>query len=654
MIQETEFHFISIVMPLFNQRKFLKEAIESVLRQEYKQYELIVVDDGSTDPVVHEILQSFRSDLQIHIRRKIHEGPGSAVNYGVREAQGKYCCRLDSDDKLETNALKILNEYINRYPDVSYFYSSRYVIDESSKIVIGRWIPPDGIHRSIPFSRFKLNCENLCNHLICWRKKDFLAVNGMREDIRWAEDWDLALRMSEEYGFQNINEPLYNVRFHNGPRLTCIVDEGEKADVERQILDRSRATDILRKVKELPEKDSLQRKLDKLGKRVLLINNVVELYGGEISLWELARSLKRFTPIVVLPKNGPLQERFERDGIPVLIYDFEAERDESYRNFNAFQFLKSTIETYRIDVIHLNKVFGWLCEARILSKMFQIPLLVHVRGAVDIDEWLAESLSKIDKALFVSQQARQYLIENKHREIFEKVPAQRMEVVHDGRNLADYTFNSLKRKRVRGALNLDDRTIVAALVGYIDPRKGQDRFIDLANIVLKEKRDFKFLIIGEKVYKKWETYHQELLNKIEKYGLSDHVILTGYLDCKEVISAIDILVSLSSAEGLPGIVIEAMAAERVVIANSVGGIPEIIGTDGAGYLIVPNSIQQMKEIILDLANDADLRSSVGVNARKRVQKRFDVEQHVQKIEAIYTSLRIDQLYRAVCPDEKNI
>lgn len=237
MKKEVKNH-ISIVMPAYNRVEFLQEAIESVLNQEYTNFELIIVDDGSTLPEMKKMLRTYKdcSGVVVLYKRK-HGGPGSAVNFGALRVKGEYFCRLDSDDKLIPGALTALNRYINKYPNVSYFYSSRYVIDENSKVVITNGTLPKGIYRSKKFSREKLLEEHHCNPLICWKKKDFLAVDGMCEDLLWAEDWELALRMSENYLFQNIDEALYLVREYPGQRLTCTTSNEIKEKIIQKILE---------------------------------------------------------------------------------------------------------------------------------------------------------------------------------------------------------------------------------------------------------------------------------------------------------------------------------------------------------------------------------------------------------------------------------
>ena len=201
-------------------------------------------------------------------------------------------------------------------------FRSRYVINAASEVVVGKWIPPDGIHRSLPFDRKRLLREFFCNHLICWKTEDYLEVKGMREDLMWAEDWDLALRMARRFTFQNIPDPLYYVREYEGARLTRQVDEEKKADIVREVLCAAQTAEILDHRHPAELHMSYVKALRKTTRNVLLINNEVDLYGGELCLLDLARSLQGYRPVVILPRKGPLQALLEK--ALAMATDFEA------------------------------------------------------------------------------------------------------------------------------------------------------------------------------------------------------------------------------------------------------------------------------------------------------------------------------------------
>jgi len=233
-------HHISVVMPVYNRDQFLEEAIESVLQQEYSNFELIVIDDGSSIAEVKKILRKYERHPCVAVfHKQKNEGQASAINVGAQKVRSKYFCRLDSDDKLSSDALAVLNRYIYQYPEVSYFYSSRYVIDGNSKVIVTEGANRQGIHQSKKFDRQFLSEKYHCNHLICWKTMDYLKAGGLREDIKWAEDWELAVRMSEKYLFQNIDEALYFYRESHINSLTNTISDANKEKFERMFLSRT-------------------------------------------------------------------------------------------------------------------------------------------------------------------------------------------------------------------------------------------------------------------------------------------------------------------------------------------------------------------------------------------------------------------------------
>lgn len=194
----------SVVMPVFNRSEYLDRALQSILGQAYKDFEIIVVDDGSDDGEVELKLRQYIESNGIMVLHQRHKGPGAAINYGVSRARGEYVCRLDSDDMLAPEALEVVNAYVQEFPDIDYFYSSRYAIDGEDRVI--------KVLRSVSFDRKKLLRRNIANHLICWKRQSFLEVQGFDESLCYGEDYDLALRMAERFRFQNITEILYKVR----------------------------------------------------------------------------------------------------------------------------------------------------------------------------------------------------------------------------------------------------------------------------------------------------------------------------------------------------------------------------------------------------------------------------------------------------------
>jgi len=109
----------TVVIPTYNRAGFIKNTIESVLRQDYRNFELIVVDDGSTDNT--EEIVNFIKDERLFYFKKNNEERGAARNFGIRKATGDYVTFLDSDDYYHCNHLSALAEIINNYPGINFF-----------------------------------------------------------------------------------------------------------------------------------------------------------------------------------------------------------------------------------------------------------------------------------------------------------------------------------------------------------------------------------------------------------------------------------------------------------------------------------------------------------------------------------------------------
>ena len=114
--------FISVVIPVYNVEKYLKECVDSVLKQTYEDYEIILVDDGSTDSSGHICDEYLDSDARIQVIHQENGGLSVARNTGMKAAKGEYIYFLDSDDYIEANTLEHLNRCIEEeQPDFIFF-----------------------------------------------------------------------------------------------------------------------------------------------------------------------------------------------------------------------------------------------------------------------------------------------------------------------------------------------------------------------------------------------------------------------------------------------------------------------------------------------------------------------------------------------------
>ena len=202
---------ISVIIPVYNQAQFLGHAIDSVLAQTWKDYELIVVDDGSTDES-GEVAQRYGSRLRYV--RKPNAGGASAVNVGVRLARGSWIAILPSDDMWEPNKLERQWSYIDGHPEAAFVYSDYSIIDVNGK-------QQRSTSHPVPSGRTRQRIHLLRGCFInggsvLLRKAIFEEIGGFDEQNRYAPDYDYWLRVTERYPAIRVPEPLLRYRVHGG------------------------------------------------------------------------------------------------------------------------------------------------------------------------------------------------------------------------------------------------------------------------------------------------------------------------------------------------------------------------------------------------------------------------------------------------------
>lgn len=206
---------ISIIIPTFNRSNYLPIAIDSVLNQTYSNYELIIIDDGSTDDT-HKIIQEKYKDKIIYICQE-NQGESKARNKGISLAKGKYIAFLDSDDfwspkKLETQVYCFSSAKQNGLVGV---FSPVWIVDENGDKIYKK---PKGTIRSSNDLRY----ENLLTNNIVYGSSSNLLletdrvrqIGGFDHTIQYGEDRDFLLRLRQKGNLKYISTPLTFIRKH--------------------------------------------------------------------------------------------------------------------------------------------------------------------------------------------------------------------------------------------------------------------------------------------------------------------------------------------------------------------------------------------------------------------------------------------------------
>ena len=235
--------FITIGIASYNHSKYLEKCIESALCQTYKKFDIIVVDDNSSDPENRRILKKYENNSRISILYKDkNEGISASLNDQVLNAKGDWVAFMDCDDYLPENALSEMAKYIKSNPEKELVFSNRIEIDQSDKFLRKVWFG----NRYREGKMFEELLKGMVSsHLKLISKKAFRKVGLFDPRFGGTHDYDIFLRvafyMPLAFGF--IDKYLYYHRIHENQNTT-VESEKHKRNVET-ILKESRLRAIL-------------------------------------------------------------------------------------------------------------------------------------------------------------------------------------------------------------------------------------------------------------------------------------------------------------------------------------------------------------------------------------------------------------------------
>ncbi|NIV42878.1 MAG: glycosyltransferase [Candidatus Dadabacteria bacterium] len=192
----------TVIIPTFNRKVFIKTAVDSVLKQTYEDFELIIVDDGSTDGTENLIEKYEDSRLKYYYQENI--GVSSARNKGIEESSGKYIAFLDSDDQWLNSKLERVVEYISNFPDIKIFHTEETWYRRGKHLnQKKKHKKPDGY---VYYDALPLCCIGMSTSVV---KRDlFDEIGKFDESLPACEDYDLWLRATYKYEVKLIPETL--------------------------------------------------------------------------------------------------------------------------------------------------------------------------------------------------------------------------------------------------------------------------------------------------------------------------------------------------------------------------------------------------------------------------------------------------------------
>lgn len=618
---------VTVIIPCFNYGQYVEDAIDSVLAQTFTNFEIIVVDGGSTDESTIAKLKALnKSKTTIHYREGRHL-VGDNRNFGIEKALGKYICCLDADDMLKPTylekALFIAETY---HYDV--VYPSVQCFGQTSKV----WHV-----NQVDF----LSCaegDNIST-VALFRKDVWRAVGGYKD---WGlkeeyvfEDWEFWVRvLGNGFRVKRLIEPLMLYRVH-GQGLTATNQKsiGEQKEIIRQENLSLFRSENLRKVERQASISYNVKKPfanlysgcdEKTG--ILFALPFMTIGGADVILLQIAQELKDsgfalscITTIPLQKNSGDSSSRYEKiTGEIYHLHEFLEDKVEWER------FVFYLIETKQIRVIF---IVG--CEV-----IYHLLPAIKKRypGIKVIDQLFNEVVHVANNRLY-SHHIDYHIVANTlvHDELIEKYhehPA-KVEVIVHGTDVF-HEYNPVNYQDSDSAqTELFTGKFVVGFFGRFSEEKCPDLFVDIARLLCSIP-DIAFVMTGN------GPEYRCVTEKIASMGLSDRIYTPGIVaDVKPFLCRTDVVIIPSKIEGIPIILFEGMSMAKPVIASRVGGIPSIIDDGLNGFLCPSGDAAAFADKIRVLYSDRELLATIGKNARAYAENYLDMAQMKEKYRNVF-------------------
>lgn len=360
-----------------------------------------------------------------------------------------------------------------------------------------------------------------------------------------------------------------------------------------------------------------------------------EISGGNIvCLRIMEEALKRGYRVMV---NSPTEGKFTcllgKRGIRV--YNIDTRR--SFQFVSAIK-LSRIIKREGINLVHSHTPLAGVFLSRLAGWMAGVPVITHAHTKDFLSQnhilrayqfslnWVTSRFF-CAKVIAVSKSVKNQIIK-------QGVASHKIIVVYNGVSL-DEAENYNNSIRIRKEFGLRQNQPIIGTVGRLCKDKGQRILIQAAPKVIKKIPDAVFMIVGENPAQERE-YKDRLEDLAHSLGVKQYVIFTGYrADIMELMNAFEFFVLPSSVEGLPVVILEAMAAKKAVITTSVGGNPEIVVDGETGTLIPPEDPDKLAEAIIYHLENLEISKRMGENGCVSLRRHFSLLQMLSGIMNVY-------------------
>jgi glycosyltransferase involved in cell wall biosynthesis len=348
-----------------------------------------------------------------------------------------------------------------------------------------------------------------------------------------------------------------------------------------------------------------------------------ETAGGQLVALQLARAARDRGDVAsfVSPSDGSFAARAREESFAVHYADV----GRTYRLDGVVR-LARLLRRERVDVLHTHTLAAANALARIAGRFAHVPVVSHLHIANHFRPATRALLAGLDNTTARFAAALVAVSEDTRRAYEAQGYPRRIRVVYNGVTAAPVDTNGLREE-----LSIPADAPLVAEVGRLCDVKGQRELID-AVAQLPEAR---VVLVGADL-EQGGAYERALRQRAEELGVADRVVFAGYRDdAARVVAAADVFALPSWTEGLPLVVLEAMALGRPVVATPVGGTPELVADGETGLLVPPRDVEALAAALKRVLDDEGLRRRLGEAGRRRVAERFSADAMTRGVFAVY-------------------
>ncbi|MFA6216035.1 MAG: glycosyltransferase [Candidatus Omnitrophota bacterium] len=672
---------ISVIIPTYNRADLICQAIDSVINQSYKNVEIIVSDDGSTDNT-QEILNGYKNKIRYLYYE--HVGCSNARNKAIKESKGEYVAFLDSDDRWYPEKLKKQIDLLSSNPELGMVISEVEILNANNKKIsfsdIKKTVKKEELGVKEVLKMLLEKKSTTCSYMLT-KKKILEDVGLFSESLTTAEDVDIMLKVSMNYKIGLIVQPLVKYKKSANSLSNQLVTKNRLKVIDNfsrdnpEFVARNKkfiskitarinidyAQDLLwyRHIKEsqylilesmrchftiqaivlflksLVLNINFPLSLEKGNKLIdrkinlLFLNYSFDIGGIETLILAMCRSLdkSRFNiSVCSFKEKNFLKNEFEQLGIA-----FYQEKKQEGIDLKLIIKLSKLFKDQNIDIVHSHNAAQWFYAVLACIGLKKTKIIHTQHSTLRPEEFkliyfLRYLAIRTTAVVCVVKNVAEYLL------VKAKVNAKKIKVVYNGIDTKKYS-NEAALKPDKTVFGIPSVCRVIGNIARLAPVKDHKTLMDGFKIAFSQLPDIRLLLIGN------GPMMEELKQYARQLNIEKEVIFLGdRRDIPELLRILDIFILSSLSEGLSITLLEAMSAALPIIATEVGGNPEVIANSKTGLLIPSRSPDKLAQAIIWMLQNHQESITMGRRALQVVIEQFSIEKMTSEYEKLYCQI----------------